>query len=212
MEGDERGLIQTHQVYVTRHLARYYAGIQADFYTFFLEHQRDLLPPAEALLLESAHVCVFHTFGNLLMDPEIQALAQGLTTPEAYVFAASGVARALGFGNWSVGSLVPDQMLTLQAPSDYESLFFQVLPRGTSLPLFFMPGAAAAIMNLVYVARIHEHPHLSYTSYAEMMLGNHGEIFHGETVHAVHRGDPWSECRGIRHVPAPSDEKASSHA
>ena len=198
MEGDDRGLIHTHQVYVTRHLARYYAGIQADFYSFFLNHQRDLLSPVQELLLESAHVCVFHTFGNLLMDPEIQALADGLSSPEAYVFAATGVARALGFGQWSVGTLTPGELLTLRAPSEYEGLFFQVLPEGSSLPLFFMPGAAAAIMNLVYVARVHENASLTYASYTEMMLGNHGEIFKGETVRARHRGDPWTESVSVR--------------
>ncbi|MCF6192339.1 MAG: hypothetical protein L3J76_04310 [Candidatus Hydrothermae bacterium] len=197
LHGDERGLMEAYQVYITRHLVRYYNGISADFYLYF-EHNRDLVNVAEDLLQESGHVCVFHTFGNMLADPEIRLLAGGLPTPEHYIFATAAIGRALGFGDWEVARLEPGRMLDLQTSQEYEGCHFRALQNTRDLPLFFMPGAAAAAMNLAYLSGVPQGEPLTHEAYNRLMLGEQGDPFHGKTIRGCHRGDPYTLVRAER--------------
>jgi len=201
LAGDERGLIEGFNVLITRHLARYYAGISADMYLAIQKTHREMVSVAQELLEESGHVCVFNTFGNLLSDPGVKAMAGGLPTPEDYVFATPSVARALGFGDWRVKALEPGVSLQMAASHEYEGLIFENHPERDLLPIFFMPGATAAAMNLAYVGKIHTGPTLTQKFYDALMLGKMGPLFGSSMEKLRHRGDSWTET-GARKIPA----------
>ncbi len=199
LEGDaQRGLMEGFRVYITRHLARYYAGISADFYLAILDQRRDMAPVAAQLLEESGHVCVFNTFGNLLLDPEIRRAAGGLPEPEHFVFASTAVARALGFGDWRVVSFSPGEEVSVATTQEYEGCVFSRWPRGKEIPLFFMPGAVAASMNLAYVGQVHRGVDLSQAFYDRLMLGQMGPLFHARQDQICHRGEPYTRVSASR--------------
>ncbi len=191
LEGDERGLIAGFHVYVTRHLANYYSGISYDFYEAVRHIQPNIEPVARELLEESGHVCVFHTFGNLLMNDDIQALAGGFSTKEDYVYAGVSVGRALGFGDWDVASFEPGHHLSVGASCEYEGAY--LAGRHIKAPLFFLPGATSAIMNMVYVGKIDEKPELTSIFYNKLMKSK--ELFRSSIESIAHETGTYTLVR-----------------
>ncbi len=167
--GDERGIIAGFNVYVTRHLANYYSGISYDFYTTIQKTKPEIVSVARALLEESGHVCVFHTFGNLLMNDDVQGLIGGFNDPEDYVYAGVAVSHALAFGDWSVVEFQPDRLLRIGTTCEYEGAYLAEAYPESKAPIFFLPGATAAIMNMVYEGKVYEKPALDSIMYNKIM-------------------------------------------
>ncbi|MCB1034972.1 MAG: hypothetical protein KDD47_14185, partial [Acidobacteria bacterium] len=123
--GDERGLIQAFNVFVTMHSPTYYNRTAYETLHRLEESGSPAVAAAEALFGESGHVCVFNTFGNLLLSPEWEALVGPLSGEvEDTVSFCCAIARALGFGNWVIGELIPGERLVLQASATYEAPFY----------------------------------------------------------------------------------------
>lgn len=147
--GDARGLVQAFGVYVTAHLACYYNQISYDA----VEHLQKEMPGAvgiiEDLLRESGHVCVFNTFGGILLSPEWEAMVGPLTgNPVDTVVGCLAIARALGFGHWTLAEYSKDR-LVITTPSSYESAYY--LARHGQAPYgneYFLQGATLAIAQL----------------------------------------------------------------
>ena len=66
--GDERGLVQAFGVYVTMHLTNYYNRISYDALDVMQKEAPGAVGVFESLLRESGHVCVFNTFGGILLS------------------------------------------------------------------------------------------------------------------------------------------------
>ena len=150
VHADENGVIEGFGVLITQHLAGYYNALTYNTMAHVREHMPMAIPAMESLLRESAHVCVFYTFGGIMASPEWDALVgrpQG--TMGDVVYSCVAIARALGFGRWSLHAFEPDKRLVLRAPQTYESAYHRLLGGGESGQAdYFIQGAAVAMMRL----------------------------------------------------------------
>lgn len=190
--GDERGLVEAFGVFVTRHTTNYYNGIS---YRMLADLEREtpfLKKAAEALLRESGHVCVFNTFGGILYSPEWEASFGRIEgDPLEIVSACMAIARALGFGHWTIADL-SEKLLVIRAPTEYESPFCFVndwAPKeGNS---YFLQGAALAIMRLWEAIDWRERPPLDQKLYTKLFKSEHP--WRVEQTKSLAAGDPYSE-------------------
>ncbi len=168
--GDERGLVEAFGVFVTLHLATYYNRISYDAWNHVAKHAPASLPVIEALLRESGHVCVFNTFGGILLSPEWEGMVgpiQGDATE--IVTGCAAIGRALGFGHWTLEELVPGKRLVMKTPSTYESSYWLTREGPAKQGMcFFLQGAALAVMQLAERVPWTEKPHLTQDFYNEL--------------------------------------------
>ncbi|MCC7073710.1 MAG: hypothetical protein IT383_20535 [Deltaproteobacteria bacterium] len=176
--GDERGLVQAFGVFVTLHLSTYYNRISYDAWNLVRERSPASLPVIEALLRESGHVCVFNTFGGILLSPEWEGMVGKIQgDPVEIVSGCTAIGRALGFGHWTLAELKPGERLVLRTPSTYESSYW-VTREGPAQQgmCFFVQGAALAFMQLAERVPWTQRPKLTQEFYVELFR----------------RGVPWS--------------------
>lgn len=172
--GDERGLVQAFGVFVTAHLAGYYNRISYD-----AVHETERTAPQsigmiEELLRESGHVCVFNTFGGILLSPEWEGMVGPLSgDPYEIVLGCLAIARALGFGKWTVADFVPGERLVVRAPCSYESVYY--LSRHGRAPRpneYFLQGAVLAIAQLAHRVDWKSKPRLTQETYSALFRGS----------------------------------------
>ena len=188
---DERGLVQAFGVFVTLHLANYYNRLSYDAVEHTRARHLGLLPVLEGLLRESGHVCVFHTFGGILLSPEWEGMVGAPRGDvEEHVIGCTAIARALGFGHWTIEELDPDRRLVLRAPATYESAHF-ANGRATAASSYFFQGAAAAFMELAHRVPWTENPRLSDDFYRALFKS--GATWVAEQTQDVAKGDPLCE-------------------
>ena len=149
---DDRGLVQAFGVFITQHLAGYYNRISYATVDLLRESNAPLVPILESLFRESGQVCVFHTFGGILLSPEWEGLVGAPDgSVDAHVVGCTAIARALGFGRWTVQELEPERRLVLRTPVTYETPYCLIRhgkqASGTS---HFLQGAGLAIMELAH--------------------------------------------------------------
>ena len=175
--GDERGLVQAFGVFVTMHLASYYNRVSFDA----LHHVEARAPKSlgvfEALLRESGHVCVFNTFGGILLSPEWESLVGPLTgDPRQIVEGCVAIGRALGFGHWTIGEFEPGRRLVLRTPSSYESAYYLARHgNATRASEYFFQGAALAVAQLAHRVDWKARPKLTQEYYDKLFHGGHEE-------------------------------------
>ncbi len=191
--GDERGLVQAFGVFVTLHLANYYNRISYEAVADLHRRKPAMVPILEALLRESGHVCVFHTFGGILLSPEWEGLVGAPTGDVAeIVTGCTAIARALGFGHWVVEDLDPERRLVLRAPATYETLYWVVRDDQPVRPsCYFLQGAAQAFMELAHRVPWTEAPRLSNALYNDLF--KRGQTWSAKQTLDVARGDPYCE-------------------
>ncbi len=191
--GDERGLAQGFGVYVTLHLAGYYNRISYDALAHVAKTAPQSLPPLEDLLRESGHVCVFNTFGGILLSPEWEGMVGKLTgDPLQIVVGCLAIGRALGFGRWTLADFEPKQRFVLRTSSTYESPYYMVRHgRATRGVDYFLQGAALAIAQLAHRVAWTERPQLTQEFYSALFRG--GIPWHAEQTRCIAAGDPLSE-------------------
>ncbi len=191
--GDERGLIQAFGVFVTMHLAGYYNRISYDA----MEEIRQRAPQSEevlaSLLRESGHVCVFNTFGGVLLSPEWEGLVGPVKNdPELIVTWSMAIARAFGFGRWSVTEFEPERRLVLRTPATYESIYYRARHGSAEKPNEYMlQGAALATAQLAHRVDFEAKPELTEDYYQKLFKG--GVPWVAEQTKSVVCGDPYSE-------------------
>ena len=169
MEGDERGLMESFGVFITRHLTNYYLETA---YAAARQAPESALPIVESLLREAAHVCVFHTFGGILLSPEWESVAGRLSgEPEDIVRGCVAIARGLGFGRWAIQELGPDR-LVLSTTSNYEAPYYSARFGKSDRPrCYFFQGAALAMMVLAHRVRWDGSAELTQSFYDDLFRG-----------------------------------------
>ncbi len=194
VEADSRGLIQAFGVFVTRHLASYYNNITYTTFADLVRRAPALAPVASALFQESGHVCVFNTFGGILLSPEWEGMVGSSTEPAAILSGCVAIARALGFGRWEIEDFVPGERLCIRTPLTYEHPW--LLARGCDLGIpaaFFLQGAVLAIMQLIESVDWAARPKLDQGYYDALF--RRGTPWKVDQSTCVSMGDP--DCRVV---------------
>ncbi|MBX7197108.1 MAG: hypothetical protein K1X94_33980 [Sandaracinaceae bacterium] len=192
--GDERGLIDAFGVLVTHHLSGYYneTAFQA------VRHVEAISPSVagacEELLREAGHVCVFNTFGNILLSPEWEGLVGRPTgDPHEIVRGCTAIARGLGFGHWAIAEHAPGKRLVLRTSSNYEAAhWLERFGPDTRSREYFMQGAALAFMVLSQRVRWSERPQLTQAFYDQLFRGD-GLGYRVSTPRSLTMGDELTE-------------------
>lgn len=122
---------------------------------------------ASILLAEAGHVGAFHSFGGILASEAWRERVEPhLGSPEDRVHALVAVVDALGWGAWRVHALVPGERLSLRVYDGYEAIGYRRHAGRSDAPRCHLArGAAAAIMNLVYVGGSAAGPELTPSLY-----------------------------------------------
>ncbi len=193
VRSDDRGLVQAFGVFVTLHLAGYYNRLCYSAVGLLRESNPPLVPILESLFRESGQVCVFHTFGGVLLSPEWE----GLVGPpdgdvDKHIIGCTGIARALGFGRWTVDELDPDRRLVLRTPATYETPYCLVRHGKQPAPSsYFLQGAGLAFMELAHRLDWTGTPQLSDALYRRLFSA--GAQWKVEQTADTAMGDPYCE-------------------
>lgn len=170
VQSDSRGLVQAFGVFVTLHLAGYYNRLSYSAVQQLRSRNAPLVPILESLLRESGQVCVFHTFGGILLSPEWEGLVGAPTGDvHAHVVGCTAIARALGFGRWTIEELVPDRRLVLRTPATYETPYcMRRHGKQVSPSTYFLQGAGLAFMELAHRIEWNGSPQLNDALYRRL--------------------------------------------
>jgi hypothetical protein len=191
--GDERGLVAAFNVFVTAHLPSYYNETVYEAVHRVERTSPPSVPAVEALMREAGQVCVFNTFGNVLLSPEWEGMIGPPTgVPEDVMSFTTAIARGLGFGHWFIGSYEPRKRLVLRATSNYEVPFYRSRYGLAKKPRsYFVQGAALAMMLLAETVKWTERPQLTNDYYIELFRGK--PRYRVEQTKCMMRGDALSE-------------------
>jgi len=193
VRGDERGLVQAFGVFATMHMAGYYNRISFDAVHELGQRSPQSVPVLEDLLRESGHVCVFNTFGGVLLSPEWEGLVGPVTDePQVIVTWCMAIARAFGFGRWTVSEFEPGKRLVIRTSGSYESTYYRcrhgVAKRSNE---YMLQGAAMATAQLAHRVNWTQKPELTPAYYQSLFKG--GVPWRAEQTKSIVMGDPVSE-------------------
>lgn len=190
---DDRGLVQAFGVFVTLHMANYYNRLSFDALHHIQARSPRVQPMLEGLLRESGHVCVFHTFGGILNSPEWEGLVGRPQNGTCDVIDGGiAIARALGFGRWTIEDCDPGKVFAVRAPANYESVFYRSVFGQAKQPVsYFMQGAALAIMQLANALDWSGPVRLDHDFY--LSLFKKGVPWKVEQTHCTARGDAFDQ-------------------
>jgi hypothetical protein len=163
--GNAQGLMPRFGLTWTHHLASFYCRVAFEFVRRMTD--AGLGDGAEAQLGEAGLRGAFHTFGAIMTSPEWDALVKPQCKDRSdLVHGLVAVINAFGWGAWRVFELSPERV-AVRIYDDYESCGYRGMYGKAARPVSHLAAAAVAgIMNLVYVARIDEHPALDAACYA----------------------------------------------
>lgn len=193
VQGDERGLVAAFNVFVAAHLPGYYNETVYETVHRVERNAVDSVPAIEALMSEAGQVCVFSTFGNVLLSPEWEGLVGPPTgEPTDVMSFCTAIARGLGFGHWLISEYEPGVRLVLRCTSTYEVPFYRSRYGVATKPRsYFVQGAALAMMVLAESVRWTERPQLTNNYYVELFRGK--PRYRIEQTKCMMRGDALSE-------------------
>jgi len=194
VRGDERGLIQAFGVFMTLNVAGYYNRISYDTLMRITEVAPQSVQVLEALLRESGHVCVFNTFGGILLSPEWEGLVGPVSGGvEEIVAGCCAIGRALGFGHWTITEVEPEDRLVLRTPSTYESTYWRTrYDRAEVGRCYFLQGAALAMMQLAHRVPWSDSPKLNQEFYNDLF--RKGVPWKVQETRCISRGDEMCEA------------------
>lgn len=187
-----KGLIEAFGVYLTYLPAEYYANIAYNFENTLNNHG-GIKGLARPLLIESGHICGFHTFGGIMKSEIWQSVIQPmLNVPEDWVYGIVAVINALGWGNWHIKELLPSHKLTLQVYGSTEAIgYISHFGQADEAKCYTAEGAAAAIMNLIYKGNIIDGPELNSSYYKQVFRDKNAFI--SKETKCLAKGDPYCE-------------------
>lgn len=194
IEGNDDGAINAFGVLLTRMYANYYTAIS---YKYLKAMEAEIgemgTEIAEELLIESGHVCAFHTFGGIMESNEWNALIKPTLNDKAdWVHGITACLNALGWGKLEVIDLVPNEKLVLRVHSGYELNYYLNNYESSERPkAMFKTGAAAGIMNLIYHGDITTNPELT-PEYYNKVFKTEGR-FVGKQTKCRSLGDDYDE-------------------
>ncbi len=194
LQPDARGLYWGFGVYITYSPAEYYNKISYDTLLHLEEKLPHVAPLFESLLRESGHVCGFNTFGGILKSPEWEGLFGRPTGNLKEMFISScGIARALGFGNWSIEEVSEDKVVVTSTVS-YESNYYRShYPPARKGRCFLFQGVMEATMRLATFVDWKNPPIFDHRFYLSLFKGNKQNCCHVRETHCISKGDPF--CR-----------------
>ena len=171
--GDERGLVQAFGVFVAMHLTNYYNLITYDAISLMQGESPEVVEPLEDLFRESAHVCAFNTFGGILLSPEWEGMVGApRNDPGEIVSGCLAIARALGFGHWTMAEFSAGKRLVLETSSSYEASYYATRYGVSDRPKeYFLQGAALAISQLAHRVDWESNPALTQPFYDSLFRG-----------------------------------------
>ena len=191
--GDERGLIQSFGLFVSELPTTYYNRSGYDALRHLSRTAPNLLPVMQSLLREAGHVCVFNTFGSIMVSPEWEGLV-GAPSGDHFetLTGLLAVARALGMGRWAATEFKPGERLVLRSPSTYEAAYYVNREgRSTESQCFFYQGAAVGLMQLIERVNWQEQPTFDGPYYTQLFRS--GLPWDCEETLCVSKGDPYCE-------------------
>ena len=171
--GDQRGLVQAFGVFITMHLSGYYNRITYDTMAQVEKTSPGSIGVLEELFRESGHVCVFNTFGGMLLSPEWAGLVGAPTGDITQtIIGCVAIARALGFGHWVIHEVTPGSKLVLRTPCTYESGYYLTRHGVATRPNeYFFQGASLAFCQLAYRVDWKAKPELTPEFYEALFRG-----------------------------------------
>jgi hypothetical protein len=170
VHGDQRGLVQAFSVFVSLHLSNYYNETIFEAIHHIEHEQPRSVDVAEALFREAGQVCVFNTFGNILLSPEWEGMVGAPSgSPLEILVNSCAIARGLGFGHWAIHEYSPERSLVLRTSSNYEAPFY-LRRYGLSdrARCYFLQGSALAMMVLAHRVKWAERPRLTHDFYVNL--------------------------------------------
>lgn len=193
VHGDERGLVQAFGVFVTMHLCGYYNRISYDAVQTIETRAPQSVGVLEDLLRESGHVCVFNTFGGILLSPEWEGLVGAPTNDPGKILAwCIAIGRALGMGHWTIAEFEPERRVVVRTSSSYESVYYRTRHGLAPRPVeYLFQGAALAMAQLVHRVDWAAKPQLTAEYYKRLFKG--GVPWRAEQTKSIVRGDSLSE-------------------
>lgn len=194
--GTIEGKIDAFGVSLTRHYANYY-----NLLSYRFDRQMESVAgeaaatAARLLLVEAGQVCAFHTFGGIMESAEWEGLIKPMIkTTEDWVYGMVSVVNALGWGRWSVASLVPGERLEMVIDGSYESNgYLAAFGTSTSPRCYLGAGGTSGLMNLIYHANIMSRPALTPALYERTFRD--GRFFVAREVECRTMGAP--ACRFV---------------
>lgn len=177
--GNEEGLMPVFGVYLTRMYADYYNRISFEFERIMEELVGEGgIAVSSSLFIEAGHVCAFNTFGGIMTSTEWDSLIKpALQTKEDWVYAMVAVVNSLGWGTWTVTN-VSEEGADFELFNDYESLGYESMYGVAKHPVSYLAlGAAAGILDLVYVGNVHEKPEFTEAFYERLFKGDEAYSF-----------------------------------
>jgi predicted hydrocarbon binding protein len=147
--GNEEGIIDAFDVYLTNMYADYYNGISFKFEQAVAASDPENLDFARSLLTCAGHVCAFHTFGGIYRSAAWKAAIAPMVENELdKVRGIVGVVNALGWGVWEIRKL-DEKRLVLRVKNSYESTgYLKAFPKSKNSECYLIQGGAAGLMNL----------------------------------------------------------------
>jgi hypothetical protein len=198
LTGNAQGMIPAFGVYLTRMYADYYNRISFAFEREMVTISgREGIEVASGLFIEAGHVCAFNTMGGIMTSPEWDALVLPmLKTPRDWLFGIVACVNALGWGTWKVLD-VSDRAATFRIYNDYESVGYRRMYGTADHGISYLAtGAAAGLMNLIYVGDIHNKPDLTPAFYDHLFKSP--GVFQAKMHSCLAMGDPYTEIRVVR--------------
>ena len=202
VSGDERGLIPAFNVFVTAHLSNYYNATVFEAMHELEKTSAAVVDAAERLFIEAGHVCVFNTFGNILLSPEWESMVgPPPDDPEMITSYNLAIARSLGFGHWLVPEMEVGKRLVLQTTTNYEAPFYLERYGLSKRPRCYVTrGAALAFAVLADRVQWSQRPRLDQAFYQSLFRGG-GLGWQSEVTQDQARGDPVTEIVVTRSKP-----------
>ncbi len=191
LEPNEDGLLPVFNVFVTQHLAGYYNETGFAAVRRLEAIHPSVAEAAESLLREAGHVCVFNTFGNILLSDLWPQVAEPLSgDPQQIVRAGCAIARALGFGRWSLQEYLPGKRLVVHTHTNYEAPHWLArFGPDTKSRSYFMQGAVQAFMVLAERVQWAERPTLDQAFYDALFRSEGGLGVRVEAPECLTKGD-----------------------
>jgi hypothetical protein len=146
--GNDEGLIPAHNLFITQ--------LPTSMWNSFPERLTrrvgpELLEAAEALLVNAAHECGYHTGRGIITSDEWKAIVEPMVEeePEDILHGAFAVVTAWGWAKAEIVELVPREKMVVRAYDYYESDTVTYGATG-KLSAYMIRGVCAAFMDLAY--------------------------------------------------------------
>jgi hypothetical protein len=146
--GNEEGLIPGFNVFVQQLPAEFWNGFARRIVNSV---PVDLIETAEALLVNAAHECGYHTGYGIITSDEWNKVVGPMieNAPEDVLHGAFAVFTAWGWAQSEVIEIIPNEKMVVRAYDYYES---DVMIHGKAQrpSAYMIQGVAAAFMDLAY--------------------------------------------------------------